>query len=472
MGPPGVRDAGWIAAPADLGYQISYENKPDASAAATIVTIRTQLDHDTDWSTFELGDLGWGPILVDVPSGLQQWTGRVSLPGVDDVVDVVAGMDPDTGEVTWTMTTIDPATGEVTDGDGYLPPNDETQCGMPHCGEGFVDYSVAPASTETGTEVTAQAEIVFDANEPIVTNTWRNTIDADRPVADLTVLPAESPGSTLELAWTGSDGGSGAVTYDLYATVDGSPLFLYAADLSTTTTSVPVEVGRRYGFAVLATDAVGHEEDVLDGAEQTTLVVADGGPGPRTQLLTAIDELTAAQEVATRKDVKRIDKAIDHLRSAAGGSWDESGTENTDDDVLDSHGKKVVDDIAHAVKELAKVDHADMDGVIDLLVSVTETLQETAVALTVARLEEASLAIDGSDAAAKDKEKAHKELDKASKEIDKAYEERAKASRELDKGKVDKYVDKLGKVLETAFRAREKIDKALERVGSSLANLS
>ncbi len=273
-------EPGWFAAPASLGYAISFENKPTASLPATIVTITTQLDEDTDWSTFELGDLGWGDVLVDVPSGLQQWTGRVPLHGTDDVVDVEAGLDAASGAVTWTLTTIDPAIEDIPDdaGAGFLPPN-----GDRHEGEGFVDYTVAPASTDTGTEITAQARIVFDENDPIDTNTWRNTIDADRPVATLADLPGSSAGPVLDLAWSATDGGSGAVTYDLYAQVDGSELFLYRRGVDTTSARVPVTVGTRYGFAVIATDAVGHQEAGLDGAEVTTLVVgsstSDGGGG-------------------------------------------------------------------------------------------------------------------------------------------------------------------------------------------------
>jgi putative cell wall-binding protein/protocatechuate 3,4-dioxygenase beta subunit len=274
VGPAGVGEAGWIAAPARMGYQISFENLPTATLPATIVTITTELDEDTDWSTFELGGLGWAEILVDVPPGLQEWSGRVPLPGVDNVVDVEAGLDPTSGVVTWTLTTIDPAIDDIPDESdaGFLPPNNALREG-----EGFVDYSIAPASTVTGTEITAQASIVFDVNEPIITNEWRNTIDDDRPLAGMAALPAESTGPTIEIEWTASDVGSGVVTYDLFATVDDSALFLYRQGVTGTSATVPVVTGRRYGFAVIATDAVGLQEADLDGVETRTLIVAAGG---------------------------------------------------------------------------------------------------------------------------------------------------------------------------------------------------
>ena len=55
---------------------------------------------------------------------------------------------------------------------GFLPPNDETGRG-----EGHVSFTIRPrADVQAGTVVTNIASIVFDTNEPILTNQVWNTI--------------------------------------------------------------------------------------------------------------------------------------------------------------------------------------------------------------------------------------------------------------------------------------------------------
>jgi hypothetical protein len=75
IGPGGYDDPAtdiednWIAGPARLGYMIRFENDPEeATAPAMDVVITSELDEDVDLSTFELGDIGWGEVVVEVPS--------------------------------------------------------------------------------------------------------------------------------------------------------------------------------------------------------------------------------------------------------------------------------------------------------------------------------------------------------------------------------------------------------------------
>lgn len=78
------------------------------------------------------------------------------------------------GQVQWAFDTLDPDTGELPLDPlaGFLPPNDDSGRG-----EGYVSFSIYPRADAThGTIITNSATIVFDTNEPIVTNEVMNTI--------------------------------------------------------------------------------------------------------------------------------------------------------------------------------------------------------------------------------------------------------------------------------------------------------
>src|SRR4029077_3164647 len=95
-------------------YAIQFENKPEATAPAQEVVITQQLDADLDWSTFELGDFGFGDLIIDVPEGRNFYQTRVDLSETRGIfVDFTAGINRSTGVVTWRLTTIDPDTGDL-----------------------------------------------------------------------------------------------------------------------------------------------------------------------------------------------------------------------------------------------------------------------------------------------------------------------------------------------------------------------
>ena len=64
IGPAGYGTQGFIQPTGTLPYTIDFEN--DGSAAAQDVTVTEQLDPNLDWSTFQLGSFGFGPINVTV----------------------------------------------------------------------------------------------------------------------------------------------------------------------------------------------------------------------------------------------------------------------------------------------------------------------------------------------------------------------------------------------------------------------
>jgi RHS repeat-associated protein/uncharacterized repeat protein (TIGR01451 family) len=176
IGPAGIGPQHFIVPGGVWSYTIQFENY--GSVAAQEVTITEQLDANLDWSTFQLGSFGFGPLSVPVPAGLTQYQTTVSYQNTDgSSLNVVVTLDcsVQTGLLTVTYISLDPLTGQAPDGvdDGFLPPNDST-----HVGEGFVQYTIQPKTgLAIGTAINQQALIVFDINAPIPTNTFLNTID-------------------------------------------------------------------------------------------------------------------------------------------------------------------------------------------------------------------------------------------------------------------------------------------------------
>ena len=56
-GPAGYGPQAFVGSETSLPYQIAFENEPDATVPAQVVTVTQQLDPNLDWSTFQLGRL-------------------------------------------------------------------------------------------------------------------------------------------------------------------------------------------------------------------------------------------------------------------------------------------------------------------------------------------------------------------------------------------------------------------------------
>jgi len=154
---------------------------------------------------------------------------------------------------------------------GFLPPNE-----TPPEGDGFVTFSVEPKeSVELDTIVLAQAEIVFDTNEPIMTNVHRNTIDPVLPSCSVVALPSRE-GSSFLVRWAGSDSGAGLATFDVHVSVDGGAFTLWQDETSETSAVFVGEVGHVYAFEVVGKDAAGNVELATASSEGATTVIGLG----------------------------------------------------------------------------------------------------------------------------------------------------------------------------------------------------
>ena len=193
-------------------------------------------------------------------------------------VDVSANFNEQTGQLTWTFTSIDPTTLDIPVGnvlEGFLPPDITSPEG-----EGWVSYFVRPkADDPTGTVIDAQATVIFDAGlsdqSSLATEPFSNTIDAGAPTSGVATLPAFSPAS-FTVSWAGQDdsGGSGIGTFDVFVSDDGSPFTLWQAATTSTSAIFTGQDGHTYGFYSVATDNVGNVQILPTAAQATTEVDA------------------------------------------------------------------------------------------------------------------------------------------------------------------------------------------------------
>ena len=259
-GPKGIGKENWVANK-EMAFQVECENiAKDNIAHAAMVTITQQLDAAFDWSTFRLGDMMLGGNYIEVPDGLRHYKARLDWTETHGIlVDAEAGIDLDTGLVTWNFVAIDPETFMVISDpfSGLLAPNYESPEG-----EGLFNYYVTPKATAvSGTEMTAKADIIFDFNDPIETPTLHYTLDSDAPEATVVKAEARENGRYLWVGWQGDDVGSGVRSFDVYVSTDGGDWMLWQSGIEETQALFATTAGTHaYDFLVTARDLAGNEE--------------------------------------------------------------------------------------------------------------------------------------------------------------------------------------------------------------------
>lgn len=279
-GPAGVGPLNHIVDETVMPYTIRFENdKETATAPAATVTITQTLDSDLDWTTFRLGDMGFGDTIVEVPADAAFFQTQVDLTSTRGVlVDITAGINIATGEVHWEFTAIDPATGDLPENPlvGFLPPN----VNGPE-GEGFVNYTVLqkPGLT-TGDRIDGVASIVFDVNAAILTPAIFHTIDSGTPVSQVLSLPSVTDVLTFTVSWEGTDdtGGAGIENYDVFVSDNGGDYVLFLDNATTTSAEFTGQSNHTYAFYSVATDLLGHREASPSVADTQTTIAVVGPP--------------------------------------------------------------------------------------------------------------------------------------------------------------------------------------------------
>ena len=197
VGDPGVGEARYVKPGQELTYTIYFENKTNALAAAQFVTVDNPLSEWLDWSTFEMGDVGFGMQVDTGLVGVQNGSSDATMEGTNLVVRTEVVLDEQKGVASWFLRIVSPYGDSdgwpyANDPTGFLPPNDST-----HRGEGHITYRIkvredAPANVV----ITNSASIVFDYNDPIETDpAWWNTVGS---------LGAQFTASEVEVAEGGT----------------------------------------------------------------------------------------------------------------------------------------------------------------------------------------------------------------------------------------------------------------------------
>jgi len=292
VGPAGFGDLRYLTPDAVMPYTVFFENDPKvANAPAQEVKILNTLDDDLDLSTLELTEIAFADHTIPVPAGLANYETTVDLrpEGINVIVEVKAGLDPETRQVTASFQAIDPDTGWLPEDPrvGFLYPNDAT-----HRGEGHVSYLVRPkADSPTGAQIINRAKIFFDYNDPIDTPQTLNTLDAGDPTSQVDVLPATSESEQFVVTWSGQDdaGGSGIASYDIYVSTDGGQFVGWLDDATDTQATFTGQFGHTYAFYSVARDNVGHEEAAPETPDAVTLLMLNQPP-------VAVDDIYAVDE--------------------------------------------------------------------------------------------------------------------------------------------------------------------------------
>jgi len=262
-GPVGYDDSvRYVNATDKMNYTINFENDPDfATAPASRVMVTYDVPAQQNIASFRLADFGFGSHLFTVPTNVSSYSQRLDVSDSLGVwVDVTAGIDIVNHQLFWIFQSIDPATGFEPSSSqmGFLPINDSLSRG-----EGYVSFYILPdGGVQTGDTVGAEALIVFDDNEPIGTNVWRNTFDAVAPTSTLHAELNAQDSLYCTFSFTAQDdaGGSGVRSVETFVSVNNGGYTSIGSCPPDSTLSYALVNGLFYQFMSLATDNVGNTE--------------------------------------------------------------------------------------------------------------------------------------------------------------------------------------------------------------------
>jgi RHS repeat-associated protein len=317
-----------------LAYQIDFENETSATAPAQDVLITDALSTDLDWSTFELTGIRFGDRLIVVPSKQRYF--QTVVPMTDNSrtfeVQIVAGIDTDTGTVFAQFLSIDPRTSLPPDVlTGFLPPEDDTGRG-----QGFITFVIkAMPILQSGAEIRNVAVINFDRGTPIETNQIdphdpsagtspdkeaRVTIDAEAPTSAVAQLPPATNTSNFLVTWAGDDepGGSGVAYYDIYVSIDNARPQIWQSRTTSTSATYAGVTGHTFAFYSVAIDQVGHVEKAPIVPDTMTTVTGGTTGDFNGDTLLNIQDLDALiSAIAGRSHPAQFDLTADLLVNLA-----------------------------------------------------------------------------------------------------------------------------------------------------------
>ena len=282
VGPTGFTSENYTRGNDPFVYGIYFENADTASAPANEVILTDTLDMNLfDLSTFRFVNFGFGDTNVSVMEEpeLQFFIKDVDLQPVrPTVVRVTGELDTATGVVRVHYASLDPDTMDLVSDPlhGFLPPNV-----VGPEGEGFVQFMVSLKSGIQHLDVIEnEASIIFDANAPIITPAWVNTIDRVAPQSAVNPLPVQIEDTIIDLTWSGSDAHAGIMDFDIHVIEDDTIEYTWRAGVNNHSATFIGRYGVNYKFYSVARDLAGNEElpppnPVQNPDAQTTLLHPD-----------------------------------------------------------------------------------------------------------------------------------------------------------------------------------------------------
>jgi len=285
IGPQGYDSLKWVSINDVLNYTIYFENDPEfATANAQRVDVRFEFDKKELMKDFTLGGYGFANMSWEMEKPSNTYQNRINLVDTMSIyVDLIAGLDVTKKQAFWKFSSIDPESGFAPwqHDRGMLPVNDST-----HVGEGFVRFSIKPVSTmHTGDTISIQANIVFDENDTIPTNRWKNVIDAGNPTSRVVSTPDTQHPGQYKLTFEAADDekGSGVKQVRLYLANQFGTYEEYAVVAPDSVLTFVTEEGKRYELYSLAEDHVGNLEALKEQAD----LVLNNNAAPTDILLSA-----------------------------------------------------------------------------------------------------------------------------------------------------------------------------------------
>ncbi|MDX1906279.1 MAG: hypothetical protein SF053_04535, partial [Bacteroidia bacterium] len=271
-GPDGVR--GYVKLDQRQYFTVAFENLATASAPAQLVTVYDTLNPAWfDLRSFAFEDVSLAAETYPIPQHRKEFTSTLDLrPRLPYKLLVTGKLDTLTGVITWRFITLDTLSGDLTEDPlgGFLPPNTIAQQG-----EGTVSYSVRlRSSLPEGTVTLNRAEIIFDENTSLFTNTWRNVVDIQAPVSSVS---ATAEDSVISLALQGTDAGSGMARYKVFVS-ENAGIWLPLVSTYEQTAQFTGTPGATYAFYVVAQDSVANRETKTPAAEATVTLREDIRP--------------------------------------------------------------------------------------------------------------------------------------------------------------------------------------------------
>jgi len=278
VGPQGFTSDNYISSKGNVDYRIYFENKDTASSSALEAFVKDTLNTSRfDLSTFSFNTITIADTTVKIQDYAKEFTILVDMyPKKDIIVQVHGIIDTLNGAISWDFHSLDRITLELTDDPdlGFLSPNV-----TPPEGEANVSFSCKlKKAIAHDAIVTNNANIVFDFNAPMNTNSYSNKIDTIAPVSSVNNLNLVQPDSVFTVGWSGSDQGCGIFTYSIFVSENDSDYVLWKTTTANNTSDVfKGHNGSNYKFFSIASDSIGlTEKEKLTYDAMTTVSVQVG----------------------------------------------------------------------------------------------------------------------------------------------------------------------------------------------------